>query len=96
MKKLELIDYNDQIEDWSIYEPLTLKEAIIYKCHECCCYQPEEVKLSPCKSCPLFLFKEKYYRAPQKKKRSKRQLTEEQRKAIGERLLKGRKKIGEN
>lgn len=72
-KKLKLCDYNDVVEDWSIYEPLTFKEAILFKCHECCCYQPKEVKLSPCKSCPLFLFKEKYYKAPRKRLKSESQ-----------------------
>ena len=60
-KKFKIGDYNDQIKDWSLYEELTKKEAIIAKCCECVGYDRKEVKLSPCKSCPLYVFKEMYY-----------------------------------
>lgn len=64
MKKFRLADYNDVIEDWSVYENLTPRERILAYCHQCCCYQSTEVKLCPAKSCPLWDFKEKYYRSP--------------------------------
>ena len=42
----------------------TPKERILAYCHQCCCYQAKEVKLCPAKSCPLWDFKEKYYKTP--------------------------------
>lgn len=61
MKKFKLSEYNDQIKDWSVYEKLGLPMAVKAKCMDCCCYDRKEVKLSPCKSCPLYIFKEIYF-----------------------------------
>ena len=84
-KKFRLVDYNDIINDWSEYEELTAKEAIVAYCHQCCCYQSTEVKLCPAKSCPLYLFKEKWYKTPKKMSFTEEQLAKkrEQMKIIG-------------
>lgn len=61
-------------------------KAIREKCLDCCCGSVIEVKLCPCESCALYP-----YRLGKNPFRQKREMTEEQRKAIGDRLRKGRK-----
>lgn len=82
-KQFKLVDYNDIVNDWSEYEELTPKEAILAYCHQCCCYQPKEVKLCPAKCCPLWTFKEKWYRTPHKMS-----LTDEQKQMRSETMKK--------
>ena len=65
-KHFKLVDYNDYVEDWSEYEELTPKQAIVAYCHQCCCYQPSEVKQCVSKSCLLWLFRQKWYRTPKR------------------------------
>lgn len=45
---------------------LTPKEAILAKCYDCCVYQGAEVKKCTSKTCPLFSFKEKWFKIPRK------------------------------
>lgn len=61
----KLYNYTDTI-DFSDYE-LTPKEAILAKCYDCCCYQGVEVKACTSKNCPLFKFKEKWFKLPRKR-----------------------------
>ena len=58
--------------------PLT---AIRNKCLDCCCDQAYEVKLCPATKCPLHPFR--FGKNPFRKRR---ELTDQQRKEIGERL----------
>lgn len=51
----KLKNYVDRIDFSDI--DLTMKEAILAKCWDCCCYQKEEVKLCTIKYCPLMKFK---------------------------------------
>lgn len=76
-KKFDLIDYNDYVEDFTEYD-FSPKELVVMKCHECCGYQSNEVKLCPAKGCPLYPLKLKWYKAPKRK----RELTEERRKQL--------------
>lgn len=71
------------MDEIKIQSPL---RAIKEKCMDCCCWQREAVKSCACTDCALhaFRFGKNPYRA-------KRQLTEEQRQAAAERLLKSRK-----
>ena len=62
-------------------------KAIKAKCLDCCCGQANEVKLCTCKDCPLFEFrfgKNPYYKS------TKRNLTDEEREKLRERLAKAR------
>lgn len=81
-EKFNLIDYNDYVEDFTEYD-FSPKELVIMKCHECCAYQPNEVLLCPAKGCPLYPLKVKWYT---KIPRKKRELTDEQRLEIKNRL----------
>ncbi len=38
-------------------EKPTRKQAIRYKCLECCCDSMKEVRLCPCKDCPLWIYR---------------------------------------
>lgn len=80
-KKFVLADYTSVIKDWSEYEELTPKQAILANCYDCCAYQSTEVKLCQSKECPLWLFKEKWWRTPRQIN-----ITEEQRQAFAERM----------
>lgn len=64
--------------------------AIRAKCLECCCDQPTEVRLCESKDCPLWP-----YRMGHNPFRKKRELTEEQREELRQRLQKGRMKSEE-
>ena len=62
-------------------------KAIKAKCLDCCCGQANEVKLCTCKDCPLFEFrfgKNLYYKS------TKRNLTDEEREKLRERIAKAR------
>lgn len=52
----KLKNYVDRVDFSDI--DLTMKEAILAKCWDCCCYQKEEVKLCTIKYCPLMKFKD--------------------------------------
>lgn len=94
---LELEDENDEeeIQDTSDTQELTYAgtvirnpvKAIRQHCLQCSCYQRDEVKLCPCTSCFLwpFRFGKNPYRVSKK-----RELTDEQRIALKERLQKAR------
>lgn len=58
-------------------------KAIREKCLDCCCGQANEVKLCPCTDCALFP-----YRFGKNPFRKKRELTEEQRQELTQRLSK--------
>lgn len=61
-------------------------KAIREKCIECCCGSTTEVKECTVERCPIFPF-----RFGKNPFRQKKEMTEEQRKAAGERLRKARK-----
>lgn len=61
-------------------------KAIRAKCLDCCCDQTTEVKLCPASTCPLHPFR--FGKNPFRK----RELTDEQRKALCQRLELGRAK----
>lgn len=61
-------------------------KAIKAKCYDCCAYQLNEVKLCPATRCPLWHFR--FGNSPYLKK----ELSEEKRKAIGQRLKEAREK----
>ena len=65
--KFALIDYNGVVEDFTQYD-FTVKELVNMKCHECCCYEGQEVKRCDSKSCPLYPLKIKWYKRPKRKK----------------------------
>ena len=67
---------------------MTPLKAIRAKCLDCMCGQVNEVKLCPCTDCPLYPF-----RVGKNPFRKKRELTEEQRQALAERLSKNSPKI---
>lgn len=58
-------------------------KAVRAKCLDCCCYQPQEVRLCVSQSCPLHPFR--MGRNPH----HKRVMTDEQKEAARERLKKG-------
>ena len=62
-------------------------KAIREKCLECSNGQPSEVKCCPVEKCPLYPFR------LGKNPFRKREMTEEQRKAVGDRLREARKTI---
>ena len=62
-------------------------KAIRAKCLDCCCDQITEVKLCPASTCPLHPFR--FGKNPFRK----RELTDEQREALCQRLELGRAKI---
>ena len=66
---------------------MTPIKAIKAKCLDCCCNQPNEVKLCTAKDCALYPF-----RLGHNPNIAKRELTEDQRKAAAERLAKMRAK----
>lgn len=92
-KKFSIKDFNGMVEDYSEFENYTLKKAIMAKCLDCCVYSRNEVKLCPSKSCPLYIFKERFFNKTDK---VKREMTEEERKRIGKRLTEARKKKMDN
>ena len=61
-------------------------KAIREKCLDCCCGSMTEVKDCPCKRCPIYPF-----RLGKNPFRQKREMTEEQKKALVDRLSEGRK-----
>lgn len=67
-----------------VKENKSMKDAIRLKCLDCCCYQFNEIKACTITNCPLYPFRNG--RNP-----FKRELTEEEKKALTERLRKGKK-----
>lgn len=65
-------------------------KAIREKCLECSNGQPSEVKYCPVEKCPLYPFR------LGKNPFRKREMTEEQRKAVGDRLREARKTASDN
>lgn len=64
-------------------------KAIREKCLDCCCGSVVEVKECQCVQCPIYP-----YRLGKNPFRQKREMTEEQRKAVGDRLKEARKNLG--
>ena len=54
----KLKNYVDRVDFTEI--ELTMKEAILAKCWDCCCYEKSEVKACTIKHCPLMKFKDKW------------------------------------
>lgn len=81
MKNFNLFYYKQPVDFTDI--ELTVKEAVISKCHECCAYQSSEVKACDCKTCSLYKFKLKWYKTPTSKV-----LSDEYRKDASERFKK--------
>lgn len=65
---------------------MTRAEAIKEKCLDCCCGQRNEVYKCPAEKCPLW----RYRTGKDEKSDRKSNMTDEQRKAAGERLKKAR------
>lgn len=66
---MRLYDYN-KLTDFTDIN-LTPKAAILFKCHECCCFDGKEVKACKSKDCPLYKLKEKWYKIPRSTKGKK-------------------------
>lgn len=66
-------------------------KAIREKCLECSNGQPSEVKYCPVEKCPLYPF-----RLGKNPFRQKREMTEEQKKVMGDRLREARKASADN
>ena len=64
-------------------EGIPVLKAIRLKCLDCCCDSANEVKLCPCEKCPLHPFR--FGKNPY---RSKKEYTEEERKALADRFKK--------
>lgn len=71
-------------------ERVTRSKAIRLKCLDCCCGQYTEVKLCPCKDCPLWCYRLGYEVDENDNRVKTRELTEEQREVMAERLHKSR------
>lgn len=65
--------------------PQSPLKAIREKCLDCCCGQPSEVKSCPAEDCPLW-----HFRMGKNPFRQKRELTEEQKANLAERMKKAR------
>lgn len=72
-------------------ERLNKTKAIRAKCLDCCCYQANEVKLCPCKDCPLWCYR-LGYEVDEEGNRVKHERSEKQKEA----LAKARKKLNES
>ena len=77
---MESINENNNVESKVNTNAL---EAIRLKCLDCCCDSANEVKLCPCEKCPLHPFR--FGKNPY---RSKKEYTEEERKAMADRFKK--------
>ena len=77
---MESINENNNVE--SKVNKNALK-AIRLKCLDCCCDSAYEVKLCPCEKCPLHPFR--FGKNPY---RTKKEYTEEERKAMADRFKK--------
>ena len=77
---MESINENNNVE--SKVNTNVLK-AIRLKCLDCCCDSANEVKLCPCEKCPLHPFR--FGKNPY---RTKKEYTEEERKAMADRFKK--------
>ena len=71
-------------------QPKNPIKAIRLKCLDCCCGSEQEVRLCTCEFCAVWPF-----RMGKNPYRTKREYTEEQKKAMRERLAKGRDKKAE-
>lgn len=69
-------------------ERLNKTKAIRAKCLDCCCYQANEVKLCPCKDCPLWCYRLGYEVDEEGNRVKHREMTEEQKEANAERMRK--------
>lgn len=69
-------------------ERLSRAKAIRAKCLDCCCYQANEVKLCPCKDCPLWCYRLGHEVDEEGNRVKHREMTEEQKAASAERMRK--------
>ena len=59
-KNFTLRDYTNRTDFTEI--ELTPKKAMMAKCYDCCCYDRKEVKLCNIKHCPLYKYKNRYFK----------------------------------
>ena len=77
------MENNEGITITKTMESISVLKAIRLKCLDCCCDSANEVKLCPCEKCPLHPFR--FGKNPY---RSKKEYTEEERKAMADRFKK--------
>lgn len=65
-------------------------KTIRLHCLECCCGSSQEVSLCPVTKCRLYLWR---FGVDPRREKVKKVLTDEQRKAIGEKLQRGRERL---
>ena len=86
MRKINTIDTTEEFNQ-EVLENKNVLRAIHLKCYDCSAYNINEIKECPVKECPLYPFRQG------KNPFRKRELTDEQRQKIGERLNKAKQKI---
>lgn len=64
MQKFKLIDYQCLTDFTDI--DLSVKEAILAKCLDCCCWDYKEVRECGIKTCSLKKYKDKWFKIPRK------------------------------
>lgn len=91
-----LIKTQDVLEmRMTMLKPLTPLKAIRQRCLDCCCQQVNEVKLCTATDCPLYAYRFGHRPAEMPMYETgmeSRDLTDEQREAMRERLTKTRRK----
>lgn len=93
MENLDIIELDDKdsieeesdvvVQGYTGERTTSVLKAIKKHCLDCCCFQRDEVKYCPCTSCNLWPF-----RLGKNPYRKKRELTEEQKLAVKERMSK--------
>ena len=86
MRKINTINTTEEFNQ-EVLENKNVLRAIHLKCYDCSAYNINEIKECPVKECPLYPFRQG------KNPFRKRELTDEQRQKIGERLNKAKTKI---
>lgn len=81
MKKFSLYEFC-QSGDAREFE-MTVKQAVIAKCFDCCCYDPSEVRQCTSVKCPLHSLRDKWCPS---KVYPKKELSEEQKKELSNRM----------
>lgn len=85
MRKINTINTTEEFNQ-EVLENKNVLRAIHLKCYDCSAYNINEIKECPVKECPLYPFRQG------KNPFRKRELTDEQRQKIGERLNKAKTK----
>ena len=86
MRKISTINTTEEFNQ-EVRENTNVLRAVHLKCYDCSAYNTLEIKECPVKECPLYPFRQG------KNPFRKRELTDEQRQKIGERLNKAKQKI---